>query len=146
MYYWKKYKGLLLLTLMIFMFFILSGMALAEEEEVVVKNYGFYSLLPALVAIVLCFLTKQVLASLFLGIWVGATILTGWNPIGGVTKTLGYIVENAADDWNATILLFDFAIGGLIGLIYLSGGAQAFVKSITAVSYTHLTLPTTPYV
>jgi Na+/H+ antiporter NhaC len=131
MYHWSKYKGLLLLTLMIFMFFILSGMALAEEEEVVVKNYGFLSLLPPLVAIVLCFLTKQVLASLFIGIWVGATILTGWNPIGGVTKTLGYIVENAADSWNATILLFDFAIGGLIGLIYLSGGAQAFVKSIT---------------
>ena len=120
MYHWNKYKGLFLLTLMIFMFFIFSGMALAAEEEAA-KNYGFLSLLPPLVAIVLCFLTKQVLASLFIGIWVGATILTGWNPIGGVTKTLGYIVENAADSWNATILLFDFVIGGLIGLIYLSG-------------------------
>src|SRR4030042_3040239 len=130
MYHWNKHKSLLVFTLMIFMFFILSGMALAAEEEAA-KNYGFLSLLPPLVAIVLCFLTKQVLASLFIGIWVGATILTGWNPIGGVTKTLGYIVENAAESWNATILLFDFAIGGLIGLIYLSGGAQAFVKSIT---------------
>ena len=130
MYHWNKYKGLLLVILMIFMFFILSGIAFAAEEEIE-KSYGFLSLLPPLVAIVLCFLTKQVLASLFIGIWVGATILTGWNPIGGVTKTLGYIVENAADSWNATILLFDFVIGGLIGLIYLSGGAQAFVKSIT---------------
>jgi len=130
MYHWNKYKGLLLLTLMIFMFFILSGMALAAEEEVA-KNYGFLSLLPPLVAIVLCFLTKQVLSSLFIGVWVGATILIGWNPISGVTKTLGYIVENAADSWNATILLFDFVVGGLIGLIYLSGGAQAFVKSVT---------------
>jgi Na+/H+ antiporter NhaC len=83
------------------------------------------------VAITLCFITRRVLASLFIGVWVGATILIGWNPIGGVTKTLGYIVENAADSWNATILLFDFMIGGLIGLIYLSGGAQAFVKSVT---------------
>jgi len=109
MYHWNKHKGLLLLTLMIFMFFILSGIAFAAEEEIE-KSYGFLSLLPPLVAIVLCFLTKQVLASLFIGIWVGATILTGWNPIGGVTKTLGYIVENAADSWNATILLFDFVI------------------------------------
>jgi len=130
MYHWNKYKGLLLLTLMIFMFFILSGIAWAAEEEAA-KNYGFLSLLPPLVAITLCFLTKQVLASLFIGIWVGATILIGWNPISGVTKTLGYIVENAADSWNATILLFDFVVGGLIGLIYLSGGAQAFVKSVT---------------
>ncbi|GAG56228.1 unnamed protein product, partial [marine sediment metagenome] len=130
MYYWNKYKVILLLTLMIFMFFILSGIAWAAEEEAE-KSYGFLSLLPPLVAIVLCFITRQVLASLFIGIWVGATILIGWNPISGVTKTLGYIVENAADSWNATILLFDFVIGGLIGLIYLSGGAQAFVKSVT---------------
>ena len=130
MYYWNKYKVILLLTLLIFMFFILSGIALAAEEEAA-KNYGFLSLLPPLVAITLCFLTKRVLASLFIGVWVGASILIGWNPIGGVTKTLGYIVENAADSWNATILLFDFVVGGLIGLIYLSGGAQAFVKSVT---------------
>jgi len=130
MYNWNKYKNILLLTLLIFMFFILSGIAWAAEEEVE-KSYGFLSLLPPLVAITLCFITKQVLASLFIGIWIGATILIGWNPIGGVTKTLGYIVENAADSWNATILLFDFVVGGLIGLIYLSGGAQAFVKSVT---------------
>jgi len=130
MNHWNKYKGILLLTLMIFMFFILSGIALAAEEETA-KNYGFLSLLPPLVAIALCFITRRVLASLFIGVWVGATILIGWNPIGGVTKTLSYIVENAADSWNATILLFDFVIGGLIGLIYLSGGAQAFVKSVT---------------
>jgi len=130
MYCWNKYKVILLLTLLIFMFFILSGIALAAEEEAA-KNYGFLSLLPPLVAITLCFLTKRVLASLFIGVWVGASILIGWNPIGGVTKTLGYIVENAADSWNATILLFDFVVGGLIGLIYLSGGAQAFVKSVT---------------
>jgi Na+/H+ antiporter NhaC len=130
MYHWNKYKGLLLIILMIFMFFILSGMALAAEEEAE-KSYGFLSLLPPLTAIVLCFITKQVLASLFIGIWIGATILTGWNPLAGVTQTLGYLVENTADSWNATILLFDFVIGGLIGLIYLSGGAQAFVKSVT---------------
>jgi len=127
---WNKYKVILLLTLLIFMFFVLSGIALAAEEEAA-KNYGFLSLFPPLVAIALCFLTKRVLASLFIGVWVGATILVGWNPIGGVTKTLSYIVENAADSWNATILLFDFVVGGLIGLIYLSGGAQAFVKTIT---------------
>ena len=129
MYHWHKFKSILFLTLLIFVFFMLTGIAWAAEETQV--NYGFLAVLPPLVAITLSFITKQVLASLFIGIWVGATILGGWNPIGGVTKTLGYIVENAADSWNATILLFDFVIGGLIGLIYLSGGAQAFVESVT---------------
>ena len=130
MYHWNQRKITSLLILLIFIFFVLSGIALAAEEEAE-KSYGFLSLLPPLVAITLCFITKRVLASLFVGVWVGATILIGWNPIGGVTKTLGYIVDNAADSWNATILLFDFVVGGLIGLIYLSGGAQAFVKSVT---------------
>src|SRR5665648_496399 len=127
MYYWNKHKNVLLLTSLIFIFFALSGIVWAAEEETA-ANYGFLSLLPPLVAIVLCFITKQVLASLFIGIWVGATILTGWNPLSGVTKTLGYLVENAADSWNATILLFDFVIGGLIGLIYLSGGLKPLLR------------------
>ena len=126
----NKCKNLLMLTLFVFMFFALSGAAFAAEEEEAV-NYGFLSLLPPLFAIVLCFITKQVLASLFIGIWIGSTILTGWNPLTGVTQTLGYIVDSAADPWDATILLFDFVVGGLIGLIYLSGGAQAFVRDVT---------------
>jgi len=130
MYQWYKNKIELFLIFLIVIFFVLSGIAWAAEEESV-ASYGFLSMLPPLVAIVLCFITKQVLASLFIGIWVGATILTGWNPLSGVTTTLGYLVDNAADSWNATILLFDFVVGGLIGLIYLSGGAYAFVKKIT---------------
>ena len=125
----NRYKSFLLLALFIFMFFAFSGTVFAQDEETV--DYGFLSLLPPLTAIVLCFITKQVLASLFIGIWIGATILTGWNPLAGVTQTLGYIVDSAADSWNATILLFDFVVGGLIGIIYLSGGAQAFVKDVT---------------
>jgi len=125
----NKCKNLMILTLFVFMFFALSGVTFAAEEEAI--DYGFLSLLPPLFAIVLCFITKQVLASLFIGIWIGSTILTGWNPLSGVTQTLGYVVDSAADSWNATILLFDFVVGGLIGLIYLSGGAQAFVRDVT---------------
>lgn len=130
MYQWHKNRIGLHLIFSIVIFFVLSGIAWAAEEESA-ASYGFLSLLPPLVAIVLCFITKQVLASLFIGIWIGATILTGWNPLSGVTTTLGYMVDNTADSWNATILLFDFVVGGLIGLIYLSGGAYAFVKKVT---------------
>ncbi|GAB4112134.1 MAG: Na+/H+ antiporter NhaC family protein [Candidatus Caldatribacteriota bacterium] len=129
-YYHPHNKKILLFLFIAIILVTFFGNIWAQEEEAA-TNYGFLSLLPPLVAIVLCFITKQVLASLFIGIWVGATILSGWNPLAGVTTTVGYIVDNAADSWNATILLFDFVVGGLIGLIYLSGGAYAFVKSIT---------------
>ena len=42
MYHWNKYKGLLLLTLMIFIFFTLSGIAWATEGEVE-KNLLFHA-------------------------------------------------------------------------------------------------------
>jgi len=42
MYHWNKYKGLLLLTLMTFMFFTLSGMAWAAEGEVA-KNILYHA-------------------------------------------------------------------------------------------------------
>ena len=47
-------------------------------------DYGWVALLPPLIAIVLAIATKQVIVSLFLGIWTGATILNGWNPILGL--------------------------------------------------------------
>jgi len=111
-YYHPHIKKILLFLFIAIVLVTFFGSIWAQEEEPTV-NYGFLSLLPPLVAIVLCFITKQVLASLFIGIWVGATILSGWSPLAGVTTTVGYIVDNAADSWNATILLFDFVVGGL---------------------------------
>jgi Na+/H+ antiporter NhaC len=55
-------------------------------------EYGILSLVPPLLAITLCFITKEVLSSLLIGILVGATIVSGWNPVAGAIKTMGYMV------------------------------------------------------
>jgi len=39
----------------------------------VAENFGFLSVLPPLVAIVLAIATRQVYASMFIAIWLGAT-------------------------------------------------------------------------
>lgn len=44
----------------------------------------FWALVPAIVAIVLALITKEVYSSLFIGILVGALLLTGFDPIGTV--------------------------------------------------------------
>ncbi len=45
------------------------------------------SLLPPIIAILLALKTKQTLLSLFVGVWVGATIINGYNPlVGGLQK------------------------------------------------------------
>jgi Na+/H+ antiporter NhaC len=94
-------------------------------------DYGILSLIPPLLAIILCFITKEVLSSLLIGIIVGATIVSGWNPIAGAMKTTGYMIANCADEWNATMILFSFIMGGFVGLIKYSGGARGFADFIT---------------
>ncbi len=89
-------------------------------------HYGLLSLVPPLVAIALAFLTKQVVASLFVAIWAGATILAGWNPIAGFGDTVvTYITGSLADPWKAGIIVFSLSLGGMIGVMAKSGGAKA---------------------
>ncbi|MCX8184963.1 MAG: Na+/H+ antiporter NhaC family protein [Sulfolobales archaeon] len=96
------------------------------------KRFPYYTfpLLPPLLAITLCMLTGQVLPSLFLGVWVGALMVSAYNPLAGTTLTLNWLVENATDSWNATILLFDFVIGALVGLLYVSGSLHSLAESL----------------
>ncbi|MBT9148117.1 MAG: hypothetical protein DDT32_01887 [Syntrophomonadaceae bacterium] len=93
-------------------------------------EFGIWSLLPPVVAIVLCIVARQVLPSLFLGVLVGGIMVHGGNVAAGFTQSLAWIVESIADSWNATILAFTFTIGGLIGLWNLSGGTRGFADLI----------------
>lgn len=89
-------------------------------------SYGFISLLPPLLAIILAWWTKQVVLSLFLGIFSGALIINSYNPILAFMHTLDdYILASLADSWNAGIILFLLAMGGMIGIINKSGGIIA---------------------
>ena len=84
-----------------------------------------WSVLPPLVAIVLCFLTKNVLLSLFLGIFTGGLLLNGFNPIAGVVYSLEKIIGSMADEWNAKLLLFNLLMGSGIAFIWRLGGSKA---------------------
>ncbi|MDI6706449.1 MAG: Na+/H+ antiporter NhaC family protein [Bacillota bacterium] len=103
----------------------------AEGEETEAVEFGIISLLPPLLAIILAFVTKQVILSLFLGILVGATMMSGWNPFFGFLRTLDqYILGSAADSWNAGILIFTLSIGGMIGVMGRMGGTQAVAEAL----------------
>lgn len=89
-----------------------------------------FPLLPPILAIILAIVTRQVIPALFAGIWIGALMAVGYNPLSASTKTLGWIIENATDSWNATILIFDFIIGAFVGLLYASGSMHALAHAI----------------
>lgn len=96
------------------------------------ETFGIISLLPALLAIGLTLVSRQVLLSLFAGIWIGATILVGWNPVVGASRSLQLIVDNITASFNIKLLLFTFLIGAMLGMIFLSGGMGALAEKIVA--------------
>ncbi|MFV9510851.1 Na+/H+ antiporter NhaC family protein [Tepidibacillus sp. LV47] len=123
------------------MLFFISGSipVFAEEAEQAAKNasiYGFWSLIPPLIAIILAFITKNVVLSLFLGVFSGAFLLqlSAHNPfmslIQALLQVVQYILNSLADPWNAGIILQVLAIGGLIGLVTKMGGAKAVAESL----------------
>ena len=85
---------------------------------------SWYSILPPLLAIILAISTKQVVLSLFAGIWMGFTVLSGFNPLAGVTASLDGIINVFADPGDTRVLIFTLIIGALIATIEHSGGAK----------------------
>lgn len=95
-------------------------------------NYGFLSLLPPLLAVILAIRSKNVIISLFFGGFVGTMILTACHPVNAVTSLIGdYYFVQLTDSYNAGVIVLLIFIGGFIKLMEKSGGAHAFAKSVT---------------
>lgn len=94
--------------------------------------FGILSLLPPIVAIVFALATKQTILSLFVAVWVGATMLNGYNPIVGFVSIFSdYFIPSIASSWNAGLLLLVTMSGGLVAMLKLTGSANAFAKVVS---------------
>lgn len=92
---------------------------------------GWLSVVPPLVAITLALIFKDVLLSLFLGIFSGALFLNGWNPITAFVRSIDqFVAPSVANPSNAKLLIFTTLLGGMVGLISKSGGTQGLVDSL----------------
>ncbi len=92
---------------------------------------GFLSILPPLLAIAMALITRQAIIALFCGIWLGVTIISGYNPITGFLHTLDtYIIKAFADSSRVNILLFTLLLGGMVGVITRSGGTEGIVDKL----------------
>ena len=92
-------------------------------------HYGFWSVLPPAVAIILAFATREVVSSLFIGIALGAVISGDrwYNLPQDIVQ--GYLIPSVGSEAYALILLvYLWALGGLIGLWTRTGGAHVFAE------------------
>jgi len=90
---------------------------LAEFLPVIMENFGFWSLIPPIIAIVLAIRTKQVYVSLIFGIWLGWVIINGGNPITGTFDTVKAIVDVFQNESSTQTIIFTLLIGSLIAFI-----------------------------
>ena len=93
-------------------------------------SYGWLSILPPLLAIFLAIKTKHVYISLTLGIWLGWTIIHGWNPLAGIIQTVNALVGVFANADSTRVILFSAMIGAIITFTQYSGGMKGFVNWI----------------
>lgn len=96
-------------------------------------DFGFLSLLPPIIAIILAIRTKQVFISLLLGIYVGYLVLADFNPLSGAMKTIDAIVGIFQDAGNTRTIIFSCLVGVLILFIQKSGGVQGFINYLNQV-------------
>ncbi|MDN5279300.1 MAG: hypothetical protein PWR01_3265 [Clostridiales bacterium] len=93
---------------------------------------GWLSIFPPLIAIILAFITKEVISSLFIGIWFGATLVYDFNPLLGFLRALDkYLLNALADPGHAAIVIFSCSLGGMVGVINRTGGMQGIVTLIS---------------
>jgi len=107
------------------------------HQKYTMAEPSWYSILPPVLAIVLAIWSKQVLLSLFAGIWIGYTLLNGLNPFTGVTEGLEGLVKVFGDAGDTRVLIFTLIIGSLIATIEHSGGVRGFVHFLESRRWVH---------
>lgn len=91
------------------------------------RHWGIWSFLPALIAILLCWITREPISSLAAGIVVGAALIGQFNVLDGV------LIPSIGTPSAATILiLYLWLLGGLMGIWAKTGASEAFADYMSA--------------
>lgn len=91
------------------------------------SDYGFLSVIPPLVTILLALWTKNVFSSLFIGICLGYGILDHGSVILALNHALNGIIKVFASSGNTIVIFSILGIGAVIYMVEKSGGIQGFV-------------------
>ncbi len=121
----------LLLTLALL---ALASPALAQDAEAPALAGTWVSITPPLLAIALALAFRQVVPALFLGVWLGAWAINGFDLNGlwfGLLDSFQvHLLDAFADADHAAVILFSLMIGGMVGIISRNGGMHGIVRHI----------------
>jgi Na+/H+ antiporter NhaC len=104
-----------------FLALLIAGIYFAGDFPKTNGHYGFWSVMPPLVAIFLAFWTREVVSALFIGICLGGVISNNLDIVDS------FLIPSIGTESFAQILLvYLWALGGLIGIWTRTGGAETF--------------------
>ncbi len=90
-------------------------------------HFGLWSLLPATLTIITCFLTRNVLLALFIG------VITGGLVSGQLNIIKAFLIPSlGSENYAQMLLVYLWALGSLLGLWNRNGGARYFAESLAS--------------
>lgn len=96
------------------------------EARTLPDHFGWLSVMPAVIALVICFVARNVVLALFMGVVLGGLITTDYNII------KSFLIPSLGTSRYAEILLvYLWALGGLLGMWNRNGGAMHFATWIS---------------
>ena len=103
---------------------------LAESiAQTVVADPSWTSLLPPIVAIVLALVFKEVVTALFFGVWLGALLHTGFNPILATMRTIDTFITPALVDADHAAIVIFLALELLSIPLYVLAGFASITET-----------------
>jgi Na+/H+ antiporter NhaC len=99
--------------------------------------YGWLSLLPSIVAIVLAVATRRVVLSLLVGVFVGALLTTSGNVLQAASDLVVVHFWPAVSEGDRLrVFCFTLTMGAMIGIIHRTGGMHSLVEAVTPLART----------
>ncbi|CAM9405614.1 unnamed protein product, partial [Ectocarpus fasciculatus] len=93
---------------------------------------GAVTLVPPIITVLVAVTTRNVLLSLFTGIYFAALIIWNFNPFYAFINSFSeLIVSSFADTDHIFIVLFTWILSGMISCIMKSGGGEGLVNSLS---------------
>lgn len=90
--------------------------------------FGIWSFTPPVVAIVLAILTRRIVGSLVAGVFAGALLMAGGNPLVAVAETWEtHLWNTLIDPGKLRVFSFTLLMGALVGVITRSGGMRGLI-------------------
>ncbi|MEQ8846436.1 Na+/H+ antiporter NhaC family protein [Botrimarina sp.] len=94
--------------------------------------YGLLSLAPPVIAVVLAIITRRILFSVLVGLFGGALLTTGGDPVEAVVDLFEvHLWSTFIEPGKLRLFSFTMAMGAMVGLLHAAGGMQGLVQLMT---------------